>query len=101
MTGSSPDDLVVAFRSFDRRAREAQGELEPAAVADLIGELQRHLGRAAAVLGSPPDAEAIADAIGRLHADEWTDDDLDEVRRAALDAGATIRRIAQRAEDAR
>jgi hypothetical protein len=101
MTGSSPDDLAIAFRSFDRRRREAQGDLGNEAITDLAEHLRTHLDRAAAVLRCPSDAAAIADAIDRRHADEWTDDALEVVRTAALDAGATIRQIAQRADDAR
>ena len=63
MTASTPADLAVTFRSLARRSREAIGDADPAALGDVLADLQRHIDRAAGVVGSAPDADAVARAI--------------------------------------
>ena len=102
MSGSSPADLAVAFRSFARRLDEA---LEPVGgnrrvAADLIGELDAVIAAAASVMRSGQSASAVADALDARPADAWDGDDLDRVRALALDSGRLLRAIARAAEDA-
>lgn len=91
MSGSSPDDLAITFRSITRRWREAQGEAADAVVASPRSELASALQEAAALLGSDPSPESIADAIQRRPASEWSDDLLEQVRAIALRVGAVLR----------
>ena len=98
MTASTPADLAVTFRSLARRSREAIGDAEPSALGDVLAELQGHIERAAALVGSAPDAEAVATAIESRRADEWEGVTLEGLRQEALDAGATLRRLAAAAE---
>lgn len=100
MSGSSPSDLAVTFRSLARRLREAEGHAPAEVIAPHRHRLEHHLGEAATLLGSSAEASAIADAIDRVPATEWTDDVLDAVRRVALDVGAAMRAIAAAAGDA-
>jgi hypothetical protein len=100
MSGSTPTDLAVAFRSLSRRLREAIGDANPAIVAGPVNELQHHVEAAAKTLKVPADAEAVATAIQSRPADDWDAATLDELRRHALDAGAALRRIAAAAEAA-
>ena len=104
MSGSTPSDLAVTFRSIGRRHREAIGDSAPGAVAGLSGELNAHIGAAAAVLGVAADPTSIAAAIDARQPDDWDDATLDALRQHALDAGAVLRRIseqvaAQRGDD--
>jgi hypothetical protein len=98
VSGSSPADLAVAFRSLNRRLRESIGDGSEAAVAGLTGELRSHVTAAASLLGTTPDAAAVADAITARRPDDWDQPTLDELRRHALDAGAVLRRIAAATE---
>jgi hypothetical protein len=98
VSGSSPADLAVAFRSLDRRLRESIGDGSEAAVSGLVGELRGHVEAAARVLGTTPDANAVAGAITARRPDDWDQPTLDELRRHALDAGAVLRRIAAATE---
>jgi hypothetical protein len=98
MSGSSPDDLAVTFRSLARRSREAIGDADPEPLGELVAELQRHVDAAAETIGSAPDSDAIAAAIEARPAEAWDEPTLDALRREALDAGATLRRLAAAAE---
>lgn len=90
MSTTSPSDLAVTFRSVARRLEEAFGDDAPAAGSAMDGQLRR----AGELLGTPGDASAIADAIGRTPADEWDPAVLDGLRAVALDVGRELRRIA-------
>ena len=76
MSGSTPADLAVTFRSLARRQREAIGDADPARSSGLVGELQGHVAAAGAALGTAADAEAVASGdrapparrVGRRHA---------------------------------
>jgi hypothetical protein len=98
MTASTPADLAVTFRSLARRSREAMGDADPAALGGVLADLQQHVARAAGLVGSASDAEAVAKAIETRRADEWDGATLDALRQEALDAGATLRRLAAAAE---
>jgi hypothetical protein len=93
MSKSTPDDLVVTFRSLARRQREAIGDADPSSVGGALGELQRHVEAAARLLGVRSDANAVADAIDHRPADAWDGAQLDALRQEALAAGAVLRRI--------
>jgi hypothetical protein len=102
VTGSSPGDLAVAFRSFARRAAEARAvaagaperlaatERELAAVDALVAGAAQRLGVAA-------DGEAIAERIEATPPSRWDDDTLEALRSSALSAGAALRRAAEAA----
>ena len=103
MTGSTPADLAVTFRSLARRLREALEGREPTgATVGPVAELHSVVAAAAAELGVPgpsgadlaPAGDAIATAIERISADEWDDARLDRLRQLALDAGRLLRTIA-------
>ncbi len=98
MSGSTPDDLAVTFRSLARRSREAIGDADPGPLGELVAALQRHVDAAAATIGSASDADAIAAAIEARPAEAWDEPTLDALRREALDAGATLRLLAAAAE---
>jgi hypothetical protein len=98
VSGSSPADLAVAFRSLDRRLRESIGDGSEAAVAGLVGELRGHVEAAASLLGTTADAGAVAQAITARRPDDWDQLTLNELRRHALDAGSFLRRIAAATE---
>jgi hypothetical protein len=98
MAATTPADLAVTFRSLARRSREAIGDADPAPLGGLVAQLQRHVDAAAATLGSAPDAGSVAAAIEARPADAWDEPTLDALRREALDAGATLRRLAAAAE---
>ena len=93
MNKSTPDDLAVTFRSLARRQKEAIGDADASTVGGTIGELHQHVASAAAVLGVPADATAVADAIDDRPLDAWDDDTLDALRQHALDAGGILRRL--------
>jgi hypothetical protein len=99
--GSSPADLAVAFRSLARRLREALGDGSESAVVGLVGELRSHVDGAARLLGTSPDADAVAEAVLARRAEDWDQPTLDELRRHALEAGGVLRRIAATAESER
>ena len=100
MSGSTPADLAITFRSLARRTNEAIGDADPSAVSGLVADLQRHVDAAAAAIGSPADSAAVATAIEQRRAEDWDDATLEDLRRQALDAGAVLRRIAAAAEAA-
>jgi hypothetical protein len=93
MSKSTPADLVVAFRSLDRRRREAVDAADGAAVSGPLGDLDRHVAAAAAVLGVAASADAVADAIAAVKADDWDDATLDDLRTHATEAGIALRRV--------
>ena len=84
----------MTFKSLGRRLREAIGDGSESQVAGLVGELRRHVDAAAGVLGTPADADAVANAILARGADEWDESTLDQLREHALGAGDVLRRIA-------
>jgi hypothetical protein len=100
VSGSTPADLAVTFRSLARRLREAIGDGSEASVSGLTGELRGHVDAAGAVLGLPAGAgaDAVADAILARRAEDWDQAALDELRRRALEIGGTLRRIARAME---
>jgi hypothetical protein len=100
MSGSTPADLAVAFRSFGRRLREAIGD-SPADPQGPAGELQRLVDRVAASLHAPgsdvaSEGAAIARAIESRPADQWTNDELTQLRADALEAGRLLRLVEAR-----
>ena len=100
MSNSSPSDLAIAFRSLPRRVREAQGDAPPPSATAPVAGVQQLLAEAARLLRVPADANAIADAISAVPADEWDDGVLQRLREIALEAGGTVRRIEQLVEEA-
>jgi hypothetical protein len=98
VSGSSPGDLAVAFRSLDRRLRESIGDGSDSAVGGLVGELRSHVDAAASLLGTTAEPNAVAEAITARRPDDWDQSTLDELRRHALEAGAVLRRIAAATE---
>ena len=102
MTGSSPGDLAVAFRSFARRAAEARAAAKGAP--ERLAETERELASvdsmvaaAAQRLGVAADGTAIAERIESIPASRWDDETLEALRSAALAAGAALRRAAEAA----
>jgi len=104
MTGSTPADLAVTFRSIERRLREALDDTPPTdpAVAGLVAELRGAVASAASTMGATDGgsdltatANAVADRIDRVHPDEWDDARLEALRVSALDVGRLLRSIAQ------
>lgn len=98
MSGSTPADLAITFRSLDRRQREAIGDADANGLGGLVAELHGHVTAAGAALGTSGDGEAIAAAIERRAAKDWDDATLATLRDEALAAGAVLRRIAAAAE---
>jgi CheY-specific phosphatase CheX len=94
VSGSTPADLAVAFRSYGRRLREAIGDAPESSVIGLVGELRGHVEAAAAMLGASPEAGAVADAIMARRPDDWDDASLSTLREHAAAAAAILRRIA-------
>ena len=107
MTGSTPSDLAVTFRSVDRRLREAL-DSTPAtdpAVAGLVAQLRAAVASAASTMGVAggggdlsATANAVAERIDRVAADEWDDPRLESLRASALDVGRVLRAIAEQTE---
>lgn len=95
MSKSTPADLAVAFRSLGRRLTEALDAGETPADS-LVAELDNVVARAAVLVGAPPDAAAVADAIEARPVQEWDVGTLDSVRELGVSAGAILRRIAAR-----
>jgi hypothetical protein len=103
MTGSSPQDLAVAFRSFPRRLSDALDSAEDdahrAAAAPLATQLDGVARRAAGLLHLPASgdlatvASAVAAEIDRRPPEGWDDPTLDELRSLALDGGQLLRQI--------
>lgn len=100
MSGSSPADLAVAFRSVPRRIRQA---LEPVAgdtsvASEELAALDVVLQRAAGVLGTPPEPAAMAEELEDRPADAWTGDQLRQLQELALRIGPLLRTVQDRAE---
>ena len=93
MSKSTPDDLVVAFRSLERRRREALDAVEGAPVTSQLADLDRHIAAAATLLGTTDSPSAVADAIAVWPGDEWEESLLDELRGHATGAGTALRRV--------
>jgi hypothetical protein len=102
MTGSSPADLAVAFRSFARRVREAAALADDdAAVAPLGAEVATRVGATATRLGLRPApgtdwatvAAAVADHVAHVRASEWDEAGLAALRLESTRIAAVIRRI--------
>jgi len=100
MSKSTPADIAVAFRSMDRRRREALDAADGAAVTDLLADHDREIAAAATLLGSAPDASAVAAAIERRPSDDWDEALLDQLRQHASDAGTALRRVVEAAPPA-
>jgi hypothetical protein len=104
VTGSSPADLAIAFRSFPRRLDEAlaraAGDPQRAAAANAaVPAVARAIGDAAAALGrSGLDGPAIATHIESMPAGSWDEVVLERVQSAALAAGRAIRAVQDAAE---
>ncbi len=105
MSPSSPRDLAVAFRSLNRRLREALGGRADAATAGDAGpvaELHAIAASAATELGLPDQGDlaatgdAVAAAIERIPADGWDLPRLERLRALALQAGGLLRELANR-----
>jgi hypothetical protein len=94
VSGSTPADLAVAFRSYARRLREAIGDAPESSVIGLVSELRGHVEAAAAILGTSPDANAVADGILARRSEDWDATSLSTLRQHADAAGAILRRIA-------
>ena len=109
MTGSTPADLAVTFRSIDRRLREALDGVDTEVVAAPLAQLRSVVGSAAAELGirdidpHQDDLGAMGDAIAtrieRTAIDDWDDAQLDRLRALALEAGRLLRSIADLSPD--
>lgn len=97
MSKSTPADLAVAFRSLERRRREALDAAEGAPVSGLLSELDDHIRTAATLVGAPPDATAVAATLAAASADEWDISTLDAVRHHATRAGSILRQVADAA----
>ena len=97
MSGASPEDLEVAFRSFARRLREAQGDVPLDATAGLHGDVRSLLDEAGRLMGAPGDGAAIAAAIDAMPADQWDRAVLDRLREIALQLGGLVRQIGRAA----
>ena len=93
MSKSTPADLAIAFRSMDRRRREALDAADGAAVSGPLADFERHIAAAAALLGGPTSADALAAAIESKPGDEWDESVLDQIRQHATEAGTALRRI--------
>jgi hypothetical protein len=102
VTGSSPTDLAVAFRSIPRRIVEALDPVDgdrsvaPAALArldEIITEASRILH-----VGDTP--AAVAKALETRPASSFTPNIIGPLRNLALEAGQLVRDVANAAEDA-
>ncbi len=108
MSGPSPSDLAVAFRSFGRRLGEALGPADEqperaASAFALVERLRDVIEQAASDLGVPvrPGADisatslAVADRIEHTHADEWRPGMLERLSDQAITAGGLVRDISR------
>ncbi len=106
MSRTAPGDLAVAFRSLDRRLREAlRGENE-AAASEPVVELRAVVASAAAELDVAVQGDlaatgaGVASAIEHIPADAWDIARLDRLRSLALEAGRLLRAVAAATEAA-
>jgi hypothetical protein len=95
MPKTTPADLAVAFRSLSRRLREAVDAAE-SPPGSLVGELDALVAQAATLVGSAPDAAAVADAIEARPSSQWDIATLDTLRDLGVSAGSLLRRISER-----
>lgn len=93
MAKSTTTDIAVAFRSLDRRRREAIDAAAGAAVSGPLADLDRHIGAAATLLGVAPSASAVADAIDATPGDDWDEAVVDQLREHATGAGTALRHV--------
>jgi hypothetical protein len=93
MSKSTPADLAVAFRSLDRRRREAIEAADGVPAAGPLADLDDEIAAAATLLGVAPIAATVAAAIDATPTDEWSESVLDQLRRHATDAGTALRRV--------
>jgi hypothetical protein len=94
MSTSSPNDLAVAFRSLARRLREAPtDETPPEAITSAQRSVNEAIAAAGAVMGTAPDAEAVAAAVQARHTRDWTDADLASLQSSAEAAARAIRTL--------
>ena len=103
MSDSSPGDLAVAFRSIERRVRDALAPVDGdrSVAGPLLAELDQVVQAAGAAIGAPgASAEGVAAAIDARPPDKWDDAELRALRQHALDAGRLLRAIAAAAESA-
>jgi hypothetical protein len=108
VTGSSPADLAIAFRSFPRRVHEAVAQAktadERARAATADREVARIVNEAAAVMhtvtaGHLADvAAAVADRISAEKTEHWDDSRLDALRSLASAAGRALRGLESAAD---
>jgi hypothetical protein len=103
MTGSTPADLAVTFRSLGRRLKEALDGADAETAAPLVAQLSSVVASAAAEIGVQgaglgddlaTTGSAIAARIDRIPADEWDGAQLDRLRGFGLEAGRLLRSIA-------
>jgi post-segregation antitoxin (ccd killing protein) len=86
---TAPTDLIAVFRGLPRRLASVTADGHVLVAGDLA--------TAARVLGVAPSSDpsetaaTLASAIEARHADQWTNDDLAELRRLALTIGTTMR----------
>lgn len=93
MAKSTPTDIAVAFRSLDRRRREAIDAADGVVVSAPLADLDRHIAAAARLLGVAPSAAAVADAIDVKPGGDWDATVVDQLRIHATDAGSALRRV--------
>ena len=102
MTGSSPQDLAVAFRSLGRRFREAQEseDSDDAATPGAVERLRSIVQAAGKEVGVATVGdvssmgEVVGSAIEAVPPDQWDVPRLDRLRALALEAGQVLRSIA-------
>jgi hypothetical protein len=99
MSKTTPDDLAVAFRSLARRRDEALEAAQGAPVGGLLGDLDRVVASAAAIVRADPTPATIAAAIDSRRFADWDSETLDELRRLATEAGSILRRVAEAGPD--
>jgi len=93
MSKSTPADLAVAFRSLDRRRREAIDAADGAPTTASLADLDREIAAAATLLGVAPTPATVAAAIDAKPIDDWDESVLDQLRLYATDAGTALRRL--------
>ncbi len=100
VSGSSPRDLAVTFRSVPRRVREGRDDLPDAVAAPFLARVDAIVADAAQLVGAPNHPTLLADAIDDIPADAW-DERLDTLRQLALDLGHVLRELGDAAEQHR
>jgi hypothetical protein len=110
MTGSTPEDIAVAFRSFPRRLSSilasAEDDAHRTSAGPLVGQLDQlvrsaadRMGIAAGDVATPELAGRVADAVEHRPADQWTTEDLEALRTTALEGGNLLRLIERQVAD--